>query len=122
MHADNLYDTRCYDTRCYFNVRSEGPGFKSQSRGRRVTVFGKLLTPIVPLFTKQRNWILRFIACGISFCQGGDVEVYRRQIERHAAATRVESGVEELTEIGQLFHAKFHLYQVFHFLLPVALI
>ena len=34
-----------------------------------------------------------------------------RQIERHAAATRVESGVEELTEIGRLFHAKFHSYQ-----------
>jgi len=38
---------------------SEGrrrPGFKSQSRRYRVTVMGKLFTPIVPLFTKQRNW------------------------------------------------------------------
>ena len=34
----------------------EGPGFKSQSRRCRVTVLGKLFTPIVPLFTKQRNW------------------------------------------------------------------
>ena len=33
-----------------------GPGFKSQSRRYRVTVLGKLLTPIVPLFTKQQNW------------------------------------------------------------------
>ena len=33
-----------------------GPGFKSQSRRCRVTVLGKLFTPIVPLFTKQRNW------------------------------------------------------------------
>jgi len=33
-----------------------GPGFKSQPRRCRVTVLGKLLTPIVPLFTKQRNW------------------------------------------------------------------
>jgi len=33
-----------------------GPGFKSQSRRCRVTVLGKLLTPIVPLFTEQRNW------------------------------------------------------------------
>ena len=33
-----------------------GPGFKSQSRRCRVTVSGKLFTPIVPLFTKQRNW------------------------------------------------------------------
>jgi len=37
---------------------SEGPGFKSQPRRCRVrvTVLGKLFTPIVPLFTKQRNW------------------------------------------------------------------
>ena len=33
-----------------------GPGFKSQPRRCRVTVSGKLFTPIVPLFTKQRNW------------------------------------------------------------------
>jgi len=35
---------------------SVGPGFKSQLRRCRVTVLGKLFTPIVPLFTKQRNW------------------------------------------------------------------
>ena len=35
---------------------AEGPGFKSQSRRCRVTVLGKLLTPIVSLFTKQQNW------------------------------------------------------------------
>ena len=35
---------------------AEGPGFKSQPRGCRVTVLGKLFTPIVPLFTKQQNW------------------------------------------------------------------
>ena len=35
---------------------AEGPGFKSQSRRCLVTVLGKLLTPIVPLFTKQQNW------------------------------------------------------------------
>ena len=32
-----------------------GPGFKSQPRRCRVTLLGKLFTPIVPLFTKQRN-------------------------------------------------------------------
>jgi len=32
------------------------PGFKSQLRRCRVTVLGKLFTPIVPLFTKKRNW------------------------------------------------------------------
>ena len=34
------------------------PGFKSQPRRCRggLTVLGKLFTPIVPLFTKQRNW------------------------------------------------------------------
>ena len=35
---------------------TEGPGFKSQSRRCRVTVLGKLLTPTVPLITKQQNW------------------------------------------------------------------
>ena len=35
---------------------AEGPGFKSQPRRCRVTFLGKLFTPIVPLFTKQRNW------------------------------------------------------------------
>ena len=35
---------------------AEGPGFKSQPRRCRVTVIGKLFTPIMPLFTKQRNW------------------------------------------------------------------
>jgi len=34
---------------------AEEPGFKSQPRRRRVTVLSKLFTPIVPLFTKQRN-------------------------------------------------------------------
>jgi len=34
----------------------EGPGFKSQPRRCRVTVLGKLFTPIVLLFTKQQNW------------------------------------------------------------------
>jgi len=35
---------------------AEGPGFKSQPRHCQVTVLCKLFTPIVPLFTKQRNW------------------------------------------------------------------
>jgi len=35
---------------------AEGPGFKSQPRRCRVTVLGKLFTPIVPLLTKQQNW------------------------------------------------------------------
>jgi len=35
---------------------AEGPGFKSQPRRCRATVLGKLFTPVVPLFTKQRNW------------------------------------------------------------------
>ena len=34
---------------------AEGSGFKSQPRRCRVTVLGKLFTPIVPLFTEQRN-------------------------------------------------------------------
>ena len=38
------------------NSGAVGPGFKSQPRHCRITVLDKLLTPIVPLFTKQRNW------------------------------------------------------------------
>ena len=38
------------------DLGAEGPGFKSQQRRCRVTVLGKLFTPIVPLFTKQQNW------------------------------------------------------------------
>jgi len=34
---------------------AERPGFKSRPRRCRVTVLGKLFTPIVHLFTKQRN-------------------------------------------------------------------
>ena len=41
---------------CMLDSGAEGPGFKSQARRCRVTVLGKLFTPIVPLFTKQRNW------------------------------------------------------------------
>jgi len=40
----------------YAASQHEGPGFKSQSRRCRVTVLGKLFTPIVPLFAKQQNW------------------------------------------------------------------
>jgi len=39
-----------------------GPAFKSQPRRCRVTVLGKLFTPIVPLFTKQQNWSLLRVA------------------------------------------------------------
>jgi len=35
---------------------AEGCCFKSQPRRCRVTVLGKLFTPILPLFTKQENW------------------------------------------------------------------
>jgi len=38
------------------DLGAEKPGFKSQSRCCRVTVLRKLLTPTVPLFTKQQNW------------------------------------------------------------------
>ena len=36
---------------------AEGPGFKSQLRRCRVTVLGKMFTPIVPLFTKQQKLV-----------------------------------------------------------------
>jgi len=51
-HNFFIYDTSI-STILYI---TEGPGFKSQSRRCRVTVLGKLFTPIVPLFAKQQNW------------------------------------------------------------------
>ena len=39
-----------------WTLGAEGSGFKSQPQRCLVTVLGKLFTPIVPLFTKQRNW------------------------------------------------------------------
>jgi len=41
-----------------------GPGFKSQPRRARVTVLGKLFTPIVPLFIKQQNGSSPLKGCG----------------------------------------------------------
>ena len=35
---------------------AEVRGFRSQLQRCRVTVLGKLFTPIVPLFTNQQNW------------------------------------------------------------------
>ena len=71
----NATDMHCHSTSCTTTAKgrnrrspysdgsvavldsgAEGPGFKSQPRRSRVTVLGKLFTPIVPLFTKQRNW------------------------------------------------------------------
>jgi len=44
------------------NLGAEGPGFKLQSRRYRVTVLGKLLTPIVPLFTKQQKLVAALLS------------------------------------------------------------
>ena len=38
------------------DLGAEGPGFESQPQRCRVTVLGKLFTPVMPLFIKQRNW------------------------------------------------------------------
>ena len=38
---------------------AEGPGFKSQSRRSRITVLGKVFTPIVPQATKVVAALLR---------------------------------------------------------------
>ena len=43
-----------------------GPGFKSQLRCCRVTVLGKLFTPIVPLFTKQQNCRVAGVTAGLA--------------------------------------------------------
>ena len=43
---------------------AEGPGFKSQSQRCRVTVLGKLRTPIVPLFTKKQKLVAALLRVG----------------------------------------------------------
>jgi len=55
---DGYYTAISYDIRVVSVLDSgaEGPGFTSQPRRCRVTVLGKLFTPIVPLLTKQQNW------------------------------------------------------------------
>ena len=46
---------------------AEGPGFKSESRRCRVTVLGKLFTPIVPLCTKpSKIGSSRLKGCGVT--------------------------------------------------------
>jgi len=50
---------------------AEGTGFKSQPRRCRVTVLGKLLTPIVPLFTKQKIGSSPLKGCGGNCWPGG---------------------------------------------------
>jgi len=41
------------------------PGFKSQPRRCQVTLLGKLFTPIMPLFTKQRNCRVARVTAGL---------------------------------------------------------
>jgi len=41
---------------------AEGPGFKSQPLRCRVTVLGKLFTPIVPLFTASFHQVAILVA------------------------------------------------------------
>ena len=50
---------------------AEGPGFKSQSRRCRVTVLGKLFTPIVPLFIKHQIGSSPLKGCGGNGRPGG---------------------------------------------------
>ena len=48
---------------------AEGPRFKSQPRRCRVTVFGKLFTPIMPLFTDIAR-LLNYSTIGSSTFKG----------------------------------------------------
>ena len=61
----------CSQVVCVLDSGAEGPGFKSQSRRCRVTVLGKLFTPIVPLFTKQQNGRSPLKGCGGNCGPGG---------------------------------------------------
>ena len=60
----NLSTSLCLDIQSRLGSRvvsmldsvAEGPEFKLQPQCCQATALGKLLTPIVPLFTKQQNW------------------------------------------------------------------
>ena len=55
--ADESPSHSCYIyTHTHTQHQCQCPGFKSESLCCRVTVLGKLFTPIVPVFTKQQNW------------------------------------------------------------------
>jgi len=49
---------------------AEGPGFKSQPRRCRVTVLGKLFTPIMPLFTKSETGGAARVTTGLAESNG----------------------------------------------------
>ena len=51
-----IYVALCSQVVNVLDSDAVGPGFKSQPRCFQVTVLGKLLTPVRPLFTKQQNW------------------------------------------------------------------
>jgi len=51
VNVNSYSVARCSRVVSVLDSGAEGPGFKLQSRLCRVTVLGKLFTPIVPLFT-----------------------------------------------------------------------
>jgi len=56
-HSNHEWGGSVADWLACWTQAQKGPGSnQSYSRRGRVTVLGKLLTPIVPLFTKQQNW------------------------------------------------------------------
>jgi len=67
---------------------ADGHGFKSQSRRGRVTVLGKLFTPIVPLFTKKQKLAAALLrVAGVTVGLAEIVAAYRRVYDsRHLQA------------------------------------
>jgi len=89
------WSSKCHVHQCYVFIRpilkpewlgsrvvsvldsgAEGPGFKSQPQRCRVTVLGKLFTPIVPLFTKQQKLVAALlrvmeVTAGLAESNGG---------------------------------------------------
>jgi len=72
---------------------AEGPGFKSQSRRCRVTVLGRLFTPIVPLYqaAKLVAVVLKVagVTAGLVESNGKYCRVYD---SRHLPRTGISSG------------------------------
>ena len=73
---------------------AEGPGFKSQSRRYRVTVLGKLLTPIVPLSPSSKIGSSPLKGCGGNCGPSGKVMAAYRGVydKRHLQADCQEPG------------------------------
>ena len=75
---------------------AEGPGFKSQPRRCRVTVLGKLFTPIVPLFTKQQNWYIAALLGVAGVTEESNGSVYTAEFMTQVTSRLTAKNLDQL--------------------------